>query len=342
MNRISVIIPVYNAEKYISRAIKSVLNQTMQDIEIILVDDESNDKSGIICDQYSQKYKNIKVIHKKNEGAGIARSEGLKLASGRFVTFLDSDDYIDSQMYEILYKKAIKEKAQACFCGNNKVINEEIIQDGNIEDAVFNRKLILERTIPYVLDGNKKNMEGAIAVWHGIYDLNLIRKNNLRFLSERYILSEDTIFNLEFFIQANKIAFVEKYLHYQCIIPKSLSRSENNFSLEAIKSFYNYIFKYIKKYKDLNQRECLQILRKRCLEQYKMKIFSQAINEKNRKIIYLNVEKLLNEELLKDIIKNKNSIMPILSKKDKIFIYACKNKIIMLLILKLVRLKNKI
>ena len=110
---ITVIVPVYNVEKYIKECVDSLINQTYENIEIILVDDGSKDKSGTICDDYAATYDRIKVIHKKNEGLGFARNTGLRVAKGKFVTFIDSDDKADTDLVENLVKgiaDAIKPK----------------------------------------------------------------------------------------------------------------------------------------------------------------------------------------------------------------------------------------
>ena len=97
---ISVIVPIYNVEKYLTKCIESIINQTYKNLEIILVDDGSPDKSPIICDEYAKKDNRIKVIHKKNGGLSDARNYGMSLATGEYISFIDSDDYIDEEMYE--------------------------------------------------------------------------------------------------------------------------------------------------------------------------------------------------------------------------------------------------
>lgn len=113
---ISVIIPVYKAEKYIERCIFSILRQTFQNIEVILVDDGSPDKSGEICDMWALKDKRIKVIHQKNAGAGAARNAGLRVAKGEYIGFVDSDDWIEPQMYEVMYNAIEKYSADVGMC----------------------------------------------------------------------------------------------------------------------------------------------------------------------------------------------------------------------------------
>ncbi|WP_339099687.1 glycosyltransferase family 2 protein [Candidatus Enterococcus lemimoniae] len=117
MCMISIIVPVYNVEKYLHKCVDSILSQTFSDIEVILVDDGSTDKSGEICDQYVVKDQRIRVIHKKNGGLSSARNIGLDIAVGRYIGFVDSDDYIANDMYEILYDQLIESNADLSCVG---------------------------------------------------------------------------------------------------------------------------------------------------------------------------------------------------------------------------------
>ena len=102
MPKVNVIVPVYDVEKYLSRCIDSILNQTLSDFELILVDDGSPDNCGQICDSYASKYNRICVIHQENQGVSVARNVGVALATGQYIAFVDSDDYVHPQMYELL------------------------------------------------------------------------------------------------------------------------------------------------------------------------------------------------------------------------------------------------
>lgn len=117
MPLISVIVPVYNVEKYLKKCVESVLAQTMKEIEIILVDDGSTDTSRTMCDAFAEKYEQIRVIHKDNGGLSSARNAGVKIAEGSYVGFVDSDDYIAPDMYEVLYKEIEKNQADVAVCG---------------------------------------------------------------------------------------------------------------------------------------------------------------------------------------------------------------------------------
>lgn len=113
---VSIIVPVYNVEQYLPKCIESIINQTLSNIEIILVNDASTDSSGEIINEYAKKDKRITTIHKQNGGQGSARNEGLKIAKGKYVGFVDSDDWIDKDMYESLVSKAIKEDSNLVVC----------------------------------------------------------------------------------------------------------------------------------------------------------------------------------------------------------------------------------
>ena len=117
MPEISIIVPVYNCEKYIEKCINSILNQTFKDLELILIDDGSSDKSGEICEEFKQKDSRVKVIHEKNSGVSIARNVGINIAKGKFIGFVDSDDYLSSDMYEFLYENLKNSSADISVCG---------------------------------------------------------------------------------------------------------------------------------------------------------------------------------------------------------------------------------
>lgn len=114
---ITVIVPVYNTEKYLNKCIDSIIVQTYENLEIILVDDGSTDNSGKICDEYAKKDDRIKVIHKENEGVSVARNLALDMATGQYIGFVDSDDYIEKTMYEVLYRNIVKNQVDISVCG---------------------------------------------------------------------------------------------------------------------------------------------------------------------------------------------------------------------------------
>lgn len=138
---ISIIVPVYNTEKFLSKCIESILNQTFKDFELILVDDGSLDLCPKICDEYAQKDARIKVIHKKNGGLSDARNAGIEAACGEYLGFVDSDDYIKENMYEVLYNLISEYQADISICMAVSVDeNSEPVWGGKATTAVFNGK----------------------------------------------------------------------------------------------------------------------------------------------------------------------------------------------------------
>ena len=130
-DKISVIIPVYNVEKYISRCLDSILNQSYKNVEIIIINDGSTDKSGLICDEYSKRYDNIRVFHKENGGVSSARNLGITVAKGEYITFADPDDFLNKDMYKILYDNAKNNNSDITICSVNEIRENVIDTEDN-------------------------------------------------------------------------------------------------------------------------------------------------------------------------------------------------------------------
>ena len=130
MKKVSVIVPVYNVENYLEECVNSILNQTYENLEIILVDDGSKDSSGKMCDVFTQKYENVKCVHKENGGLSDARNYGIKYATGEYIVFIDSDDFIKENMIEKMLEKIAMTNSDICVCDM-----EYLYDNGNIEFA---------------------------------------------------------------------------------------------------------------------------------------------------------------------------------------------------------------
>ncbi len=160
MAKISIIIPVYNAEKYLDDCMDSVLNQTFEDFELILVNDGSTDRSGELCDEYAKNDKRIKVVHTENNGQGSARNTGIDMATGEYIGFVDCDDYIDYDMYEVLYDNMVRENADLSMCAlvdifPGKIIHNKGKDDFYIMDSREAIKTVMEAEITSVTPVNK-------------------------------------------------------------------------------------------------------------------------------------------------------------------------------------------
>lgn len=193
---ISVIIPVYNVEKYLRRCVESVLNQTYDNLEIILVDDGSLDKSGIICDEYARKDERVKTIHKKNGGLSSARNAGMKIASGEYMGFIDSDDDIETHMYEKMYDVAEKYNVDFVMSDYIRIEDEEkiFLKTTEIRGGYYSKADIKEIIYPQLIMNEKLKYGPLLSVWHCLYRADFLKKNNLSF-DEEVRWSEDNIFS---------------------------------------------------------------------------------------------------------------------------------------------------
>src|SRR5690606_34237575 len=228
--KVSVVVPVYNVEKYIDRCMESLLHQTLIDIEVILVNDGSPDNSPLICDEYAKKDRRVKVVHKLNGGLGYARNSGIEIAKGEYIAFVDSDDYVDTNMYKTLYDVAKNNDSDTVFCGFNRELKKgkffpvseckELVQHEGEEEI---GKLLLDFIASKPEDSVERKY--AMSVWHGIYKLDIIRENNIRFVSEREYASEDLPFQIDFFKKANRINFIPDVFYYYCYNDSSLTKT---------------------------------------------------------------------------------------------------------------------
>lgn len=198
MPKVSVIVPIYNVEKYLEKCINSLLSQTLEDIQIILVNDGSKDNSGNIAKECEKNNKNrIIYVEKENGGLSDARNYGLKYATGDFIAFLDSDDYIEKNAYEKMYNKAIEENADYVEC--------DFLWE-------FPNKIRVDKQYPYK---NKKEMLSFVRVvaWNKLIKRQLIIDNNLEF--PKGLRYEDVEFTYKLIPFINKFAYVDKpFIHY--------------------------------------------------------------------------------------------------------------------------------
>ena len=239
--KISVIVPIYNVENYLDECILSLLNQTLGDIEIILVDDESPDNCPHMCDVYAKVDNRIKVIHKKNGGLGFARNSGLDAASGEFVAFIDSDDFIDLNMFEHLYKVAKDYEADEVRCGIKFYVDGKFSERHDVDQLTTfkgNTEVIdfmLDVVAP--LPECKRDVKYMMSSCCCIHSRKVIEDYHLRFVSERECLSEDLIWDIDLFSKMNCIVYVPE-CHYA--YRKNLSSLTHQYSREKYKR--NYIF----------------------------------------------------------------------------------------------------
>ena len=227
MCKISIVMPIYNVEKYLRKCLNSILDQTFKDYEIIMVDDGSTDGSGAICDEFAEKDSRFHAYHKKNEGVSIARNFGIEKASGEYFAFFDGDDYVEPECLEEVYTKAVEEEADSVIYGYYLTENDKVIETHlpGFEKSVYEEEEIIEQVIPCFVGVSYKDIEQWIAgkkgvfkkentaLWHQLVRADIIRNNNIRF-DPRLKVGEDTCFTTEYLSASSKCCVIEKcYYH---------------------------------------------------------------------------------------------------------------------------------
>lgn len=223
---ISVIIPCYKVEKYLDRCMESVVNQSYRNLEIILVDDGSPDKSGQICDAWQRRDSRIKVIHKPNGGLGFARNSGLEIATGQYVAFIDSDDFVSTDMYATLLKYAQADGSDIVYCGYTHQLgpdSEKIVSDFS-RHKIFESRQLKELSQGFFRPTDYNPNMLIMSVWHALYRRDIITQP---FYSEREVCSEDVHFQASAMLAAKRVSFIPDPLITYCYNAESLSNTFN-------------------------------------------------------------------------------------------------------------------
>ena len=235
MDKISIIVPFYNVEKYAPKCIESIINQTYTNLEIILVDDGSPDTCGKICDDYALKDGRIKVIHKKNAGLSDARNVGIKEATGKYIGFVDGDDYIEKDMYKYLYNLIKENNADISICGV-----EEVYEDGSIQDEKAKESIEIlskEDAIKELLLDKKVRSHA----WDKLYKRELFE--NIEYPYGRKM--EDIATTYKLFDLSNKIVIGEEIKYYY------LQRNNGIMGSKSTKMWVDYYELALERYNDL-------------------------------------------------------------------------------------------
>lgn len=240
--KVSIIIPIYNAEKWIKRCINSVIKQTYPNLEIILVNDGSLDNSLQICKNFLQLDNRIKIINTNNKGVSSARNIGINYATGKYVQFVDADDYIDEHMTEILVSNIEKYNSDIVICGLNYIYKGKIMAKTYKYCGYFSIREFLIKNIEVISDlitGSPCNK---------LYKLDIIRENNIHFdPSKNY--AEDLIFNYDYLKKSKSVLVLLDCLYnYNKITINSLSKKFRENCYDDFKSIYYHTIKFLNQY----------------------------------------------------------------------------------------------
>lgn len=317
---ITIIVPIYNSEKYIERCIKSLINQTYKNTEIILVDDGSKDNSLKICKEYAKQNLRIKIIHKDNEGVSSARNKGIKNSNGKYILFIDADDYIEANALEEL-SKIIEEyhpdliRFQGIKEYLGKSIGENKLSRYGFLDIEKNKTEILKNFF------NKKEFSNVIYI---AYKTEVIK--NLEF-DTRFKWAEDWLFTFDTLLNSKTIYITDEKLYHYFINSESATHNIHTKErfIERFETHYkidDIIYKKLMQNGYINLKKlaldttylCSEDLLKQMAEVFKYKDYKNIINEIQKKEFYIEYESKLNEEEKKEFNK--------IFKSKKLFILA--------------------
>ncbi|WP_320035350.1 glycosyltransferase family 2 protein [Halarcobacter sp.] len=292
---VSIIVPIFNAENYINKCLNSILNQTMKNIEIIIVDDASTDRSLFIVENYKNKDSRIKIIGLKyNKGPGNARNKGIIYASSKFVMFIDSDDYIHPKMVEILYNEALSKNCDIVSCRYHRVSNDEVLSTSPLD--IYSNDSICDF------------MKGCISpmVWNKIYSIRLFIDNDIFFPEELYF--EDQIVTFQLFFYAKNISVLENIFYNWNVTDKSIT---NSISLKHINDLFR-VFKLIKKF----------LIDKKVYKHYEDYFLSKLLYITTTHLLSLLFNQKLKNQIFLENIENKlysfnNNILEIVKTNNK-------------------------
>lgn len=246
--KVSIIIPIYNVEKYLARCLNSVINQTYKDLEIILINDGSKDKSLDICYFYAKKDSRIIIIDKINEGVSIARNTGIERATGKYIAFVDPDDWIEPNMYENLVNTIEKFKCNIAFCNYSKdrrnirtyktiKINKDVLDKKDIVNHLIANMVGWEDIFP------KNYIMGCI--WRSLYSKEFLNNFSLRFTPGISIM-EDLVFNVQALIHCEKVCIDHGYYYHYMQNKTSLLHSYNKKMWDDQVKVHNFLEEILK------------------------------------------------------------------------------------------------
>lgn len=244
MTKVSVIVPVYNAEKAIERCIRSILDQEYQDIECIAVDDGSKDASGEILDRLAASDSRLKVIHKENGGVSKARNTALDVVNGEYVQFLDADDWIPTDSTKLLLRAMEENEADLAIGYFYRVVGENVAIQGSIDST---KALTLQEYAQFMMMSPADFYYGVL--WNKLYRADILKKYHLR-MQENCKFAEDFIFNLEYYLHTRKIIPLKAPVYYYVktegsLVSQAMSISKIYQMKTSVFAYYNQFYKNI-------------------------------------------------------------------------------------------------
>lgn len=233
-NKISIVVPVYNVERYLGECLDCILSQSFKDFEVILVNDGSKDSSGAICDEYASRDSRIHVIHKSNAGVSDTRNTGLKVATGQYVVFIDSDDTIHPDYLKILYTEAIKEDLDCVICGY------KIVGSKNTRDICVSQPILVDHHTGRAKVAEVYKQKLLNAPWNKIYK----REKIISYFDPSIAMGEDLVFNLRFIASSDRLKIIPDVLYNYMIRANSAVTTYKSGRMKDIIKVNNILIDY--------------------------------------------------------------------------------------------------
>lgn len=313
MSKVSIIVPIYNVEKYIGKMIESLQKQTLEDIQIILVDDGSSDNSGLVCDRYALNDNRIKVIHKKNAGVSAARNDGLSVAHGEYVIFCDSDDWLPLDAMEKMYEEA-KDQVADIVIGDVYLSEKEkntlvhFYEKAYVtSDKNFIRKLVqadIYRTYcpcPY----NGHPAFGYGGPWNKLVRRSLLIQNDITFDVRVNGIFDDIIYTAYILANACTVSYIQKPVYYYRIINNSITHSYKENVLDINKAIFNSWEEFIARYglDGYYQKPYYAVVIRRFVESLPVYFLSKK-NPKSFQSRVCELKNVISESVYQEAVKN--------------------------------------
>ena len=260
MVAVSVIVPVYNVEEYLEKCIKSILEQTFLDFELILIDDGSSDRSGSICDEYKEKDDRIIVIHKQNEGVSVARNVALDIAQGEYIMFCDGDDFWKSELLEQVYFTMTTHNSDCTIFNFDKIYGDQIIEGSHFKSGITNIHNAEQRLNYYVNMFFRYNH--GVEVWSRMFKRDIIDKNHLRFCTTCNNFAEDLGFIAKYCLYVKKIiSMPESFYNYTVREGSMMNTSREKIKLSELNEVsHDFCMEYSKVFCETNWKKHFCVL----------------------------------------------------------------------------------
>lgn len=254
---ISIIVPVHNAGKYLHRCLSSLVNQTLHNIEIILILDCPTDGSDVVAEEFASKDCRIKILYNdENLHTGLSRNKGLDLAQGEYIGFMDHDDYCEINMYELLYNAVKDDKVDICRC--NFYCGYTTNEGKSLEKYVYPIKTSQIQDKDWIYEyvcGDKV----SCVIWNHIYKSDFLKSNKIQFLDSRNICSEDSIFFMEVYLKVENLQTIPEYMYYHVFHTSNTGKNYVYRSVENRISFFEKLF-FLLKSAGVDNNTCFRYL----------------------------------------------------------------------------------